>query len=129
MDEAIGPPVARDSGLPRLDQRNLTTSRVDTGAIDRFLAEQHPSTPCVVVDLDIVRARYRALQAVLPTAMVLYAVKANPAAEVIAALGELGAGFDLAIGDPVDFLSAGAYTASYAAVEFNGFAPIRTYFV
>ena len=34
---------------------------------------------------------------------------------------------DLAIGDPVDFLSAGAYTASYAAVEFNGFAPIRTY--
>ena len=33
----------------------------------------------------------------------------------------------LAIGDPVDFLSAGAYTASYASVEFNGFAPIRTY--
>jgi ornithine decarboxylase len=36
---------------------------------------------------------------------------------------------DLAIGDPVDFLSAGAYTASYAAVEFNGFSPIRTYFI
>jgi len=35
--------------------------------------------------------------------------------------------FDLAIGDPVDFLSAGAYTASYASVEFNGFAPVRTY--
>ena len=34
---------------------------------------------------------------------------------------------DLAIGDHVDFLSAGAYTASYASVEFNGFAPIRTY--
>ena len=33
----------------------------------------------------------------------------------------------LAIGDTVDFLSAGAYTASYASVEFNGFAPIRTY--
>jgi ornithine decarboxylase len=33
---------------------------------------------------------------------------------------------DLAIGDHVDFLSAGAYTASYASVEFNGFAPIRT---
>ena len=27
----------------------------------------------------------------------------------------------------VDFLSAGAYTASYASVEFNGFAPIQTY--
>jgi ornithine decarboxylase len=33
----------------------------------------------------------------------------------------------LAIGDPVDFLSAGAYTASYASVEFNGFPPLRTY--
>jgi len=36
---------------------------------------------------------------------------------------------DLAIGDPVDFLSAGAYTASVAAVAFNGFSPIRSYFV
>ena len=33
--------------------------------------------------------------------------------------------FDLAIGDTIDFLSAGAYTASYASVEFNGFPPIR----
>jgi ornithine decarboxylase len=36
---------------------------------------------------------------------------------------------DLAIGDPVDFLSAGAYTASVAAVAFNGFPPIKSYFV
>ena len=28
---------------------------------------------------------------------------------------------DLAIGDPLDFLSAGAYTGSVAAVAFNGF--------
>jgi ornithine decarboxylase len=34
---------------------------------------------------------------------------------------------DLAVGDHVDFLSAGAYTASYASVEFNGFSPIRIY--
>ncbi len=34
---------------------------------------------------------------------------------------------DLVIGDCVDFLSAGAYTASYASVEFNGFPPLRTY--
>jgi ornithine decarboxylase len=33
---------------------------------------------------------------------------------------------DLAIGDPIDFLSAGAYTASVAAVGFNGFPPIKT---
>ncbi len=36
---------------------------------------------------------------------------------------------ELQVGDQVEFLSAGAYTASYAAVEFNGFAPIRTYCV
>jgi ornithine decarboxylase len=33
----------------------------------------------------------------------------------------------LSVGDPVDVLSAGAYTASYASVEFNGFTPVRTY--
>ena len=32
-----------------------------------------------------------------------------------------------AIGDKVEILSAGAYTASYASVGFNGFPPIRTY--
>ena len=36
---------------------------------------------------------------------------------------------DLAIGDPLDFLSGGAYTGSVAAVAFNGFTPIRSYFV
>jgi ornithine decarboxylase len=34
---------------------------------------------------------------------------------------------ELTTGDFVDFLSAGAYTASYASVEFNGFPPIQTY--
>jgi len=34
---------------------------------------------------------------------------------------------DLAIGDVIDFLAAGAYTASYASVEFNGFPPLATY--
>jgi len=33
----------------------------------------------------------------------------------------------LEIGDKVEILSTGAYTASYASVGFNGFSPIRTY--
>ncbi len=33
----------------------------------------------------------------------------------------------LAVGDKVEILSTGAYTASYASVGFNGFTPIRTY--
>jgi ornithine decarboxylase len=34
---------------------------------------------------------------------------------------------NLKIGDKLYFLSAGAYTASYASVSFNGFPPIKTY--
>jgi ornithine decarboxylase len=34
---------------------------------------------------------------------------------------------DRIVGDTIDFLSAGAYTGSVAAVAFNGFPPIRTY--
>ena len=35
----------------------------------------------------------------------------------------------LRAGDRLDVLAAGAYTASYASVGFNGIAPLRTYFV
>ncbi len=34
---------------------------------------------------------------------------------------------DLKTGDRVYFLSTGAYTSSYASVEFNGFPPLKTY--
>ena len=33
----------------------------------------------------------------------------------------------LEVGDKVEILSTGAYTASYASVGFNGFSPIQTY--
>jgi ornithine decarboxylase len=36
---------------------------------------------------------------------------------------------ELAIGDPVDFLAAGAYTTRVAALAFNGFPPIRSYLI
>jgi ornithine decarboxylase len=35
----------------------------------------------------------------------------------------------LRAGDRLDVLAAGAYTASYASVGFNGLPPLRTYFV
>ncbi|MGA3402385.1 MAG: type III PLP-dependent enzyme [Acetobacteraceae bacterium] len=64
--------------------------------IDRFIAEHTPATPCVIVDLETVRQRYGALRALLPGARLYYAVKANPAVPVIAALDGLDIGFDLA---------------------------------
>jgi ornithine decarboxylase len=36
---------------------------------------------------------------------------------------------DLAIGDRLEIEAAGAYTATYAAVGFNGFEPLRSYCV
>lgn len=35
----------------------------------------------------------------------------------------------LEIGDKLYWMSTGAYTSSYCAVEFNGFPPLRTYFI
>ncbi|HMA48212.1 MAG TPA: type III PLP-dependent enzyme, partial [Magnetospirillaceae bacterium] len=35
----------------------------------------------------------------------------------------------LQVGDKVRILSTGAYTTSYAAVNFNGFAPLKAYYI
>jgi ornithine decarboxylase len=72
------------------------------GRIERFLAEIRPPTPCLVMDLETVRARYAALQDALPTAAIFYAVKANPSPEVVGALAGLGANFDLASPGEID---------------------------
>jgi ornithine decarboxylase len=71
-------------------------SEMPTEQIDRFLRERQPATPCIVVDLDIVRRRYLALRQALPGTAVYYAVKANPAIEIIGLLAGLGTNFDLA---------------------------------
>jgi len=39
-----------------------------TARLDRFLAEHRPPTPFIVVDLDVVRARYDVLRRALPSA-------------------------------------------------------------
>jgi ornithine decarboxylase len=70
--------------------------------IERFLRETTAATPFIVIDLNIVRSRYRALRQLLPAATIYYAVKANPAAAVIAALAEMGASFDLASAGEID---------------------------
>jgi ornithine decarboxylase len=64
--------------------------------IARFLAEQTPETPCLVVDLDLIVEAYEALRHYLPLARVYYAAKANPAAEIVAMLNGKGASFDVA---------------------------------
>ncbi len=55
-----------------------------------------PESPCLVIDLDRVRANYRALQAALPAARIRFAVKASPLPSIIRLLNDEGAEFDVA---------------------------------
>jgi len=80
-----------------------------TPKIARFLAEQQPATPCLVLDVDRVDANFRALQRALPLARIYYAVKANPAAPVLQRLVALASNFDAASWEEVQAcLDAGA---------------------
>jgi ornithine decarboxylase len=82
--------------------RKTVTRSGAISRIDHFLTTARPQTPCVVIDLDIVRERFRALRALLPNVAIYYAVKANPSSDVIAALAGQGASFDLASAGEID---------------------------
>ena len=56
----------------------------------------------MVFDLEVMRAKYRALEAGLGDATIHYAVKANPAPEVVAAVAALGGHFDAASRGEID---------------------------
>ena len=62
-----------------------------TFKIAQFLADHQPATPCLVLDIDRVEANFRALSHTLPLARIYYAVKANPAAAILARLTCCGA--------------------------------------
>jgi ornithine decarboxylase len=65
--------------------------------------------PCLVVDLDVVRDNYLAFAKALPDTRVFYAVKANPAPEVLTLLAKLGSSFDIASVPEIEMvLAAGA---------------------
>lgn len=64
--------------------------------IARFLADNEPETPCLVVDLDVVAEKFAMFRRALPLAQVYYAVKANPAPQILSLLNRLGASFDAA---------------------------------
>jgi len=59
------------------------------------LGRQH-GTPLVVVDHDIIRRNYAVFKRHLPKVQAYYAVKANPAPEIIHTLYQVGASFDVA---------------------------------
>jgi len=77
--------------------------------IREFLKQRTDTGPCLVVDLDVVRENYQNFAKALPDTKVYYAVKANPAPEILKLLAELGCCFDVAsIAETHAALTAGA---------------------
>ena len=67
-----------------------------TARIREFLKNRTDEGPCLVVDREVIRENYLAFAKALPDTRVFYAVKANPAPEILKLLTELGACFDVA---------------------------------
>ena len=67
-----------------------------TDRIVDFLRQRREDGPCMVLDLDVVRDNYASFAKALPDTRVFYAVKANPAPEVLDLLARLGSCFDTA---------------------------------
>jgi len=67
-----------------------------TARIREFLKQRTNDGPCLVLDLDVVRENYQNFAKVLPDTKVFYAVKANPAPEILKLLAGLGCCFDVA---------------------------------
>lgn len=64
---------------------------------ERFKAfARDKETPCLILDLDIVRIKYEELREKLPFSTIYYAVKANPNDEVVSLLRDMGSNFDIA---------------------------------
>jgi ornithine decarboxylase len=93
---------ASGTGFPAEMKKKIDRKIERNRKIERFLAEKQPDTPCLVVDLDVVGEAYQLLHTYMPIAKVFYAVKANPAGEVVDLLRGLGASFDVASRGEVD---------------------------
>ncbi|RCL01691.1 MAG: ornithine decarboxylase [Candidatus Tokpelaia sp. JSC085] len=77
--------------------------------IMHFFEDSHPEGPCLVVDLEVIRENYLGFERALPQSRIFYAVKANPAPEILRLLVSLGSCFDTASVAEIEMvLEAGA---------------------
>jgi ornithine decarboxylase len=89
----------------------VTTQQPPTSRqrIVAFLDNVKPRDPCLVIDLKVVRANYKAFRKALPQALIYYAVKANPEPAILRLLASEGSCFDTASVPEIEMaLAAGA---------------------
>src|SRR5882672_2532690 len=100
VHRAAQPPCRSEVTTMTARIRQFLKHRKDDGADDG---------PCLVLDLEVVRENYLAFAKALPDSKVFYAVKANPAPEILKLLAGLGACFDVAsVSETAAVLAAGA---------------------
>jgi ornithine decarboxylase len=98
-----------EPGPLNLDERSAPMTERIRDFLRRRRDEGLDDGPCLVVDLDVVRDNYRAFAKALPDSRVFYAVKANPAPELLSLLVSLGSCFDTASVAEIEMvLAAGA---------------------
>ena len=75
----------------------VVTDYFDQETFDRMkAAADNLPTPVVIIDLQTINRQYRELRESVPYADVFYAIKANPAVEILTQLRDLGSSFDVA---------------------------------
>jgi ornithine decarboxylase len=102
----------------------LLDTHPETGLDFRRVREalkQGYTNPFLLIDLDLVRAKYRRFHAAMPRVHAHYAVKANPDARVLRALAQEGAGFEIASTAELDLL----LSLGVAASEIHYSNPIK----
>jgi ornithine decarboxylase len=102
--------IAGESFICQARARALLGDAAMTDRIKDFLARNRGDDgPRLVVDLDVVRENYLGFASALPDTRVFYALKANPAPEILSLLASLGSCFDAAsIAEIEHALTAGA---------------------
>ncbi len=108
----------------------------DTWARIKAAADEQ-TTPCQLIHLDTIRDHYRELEKGFPGGGIYYAVKANPAVEVLQLLADLGSRFDiastyeldrvLALGVSPDRISYGNTIKKSADVRYAFDKGVRTF--
>jgi ornithine decarboxylase len=102
-------------GAPRVLAGPHPAASAVTPRQDAFIRASAFDRPTMVFDLEVLRRKYRALARGLGDAVIHYAVKANPAPEVVAALAAEGARFDAASRGEIDLCLALGVPADHVA--------------
>ena len=86
----------------------MTHAAIHNRIYDFFDKNDTPS-PCIVIDTQIVADNFKTFQNAMPETAIFYAIKANPAPEILSLLAKLGSCFDAASITEVEMaLTAGA---------------------